>query len=186
MNRLPEQDELLLTAFQYAAGELTAADAARFESRLADDLAAQQALADAVLLAGSLRRPTRVAAIRPATPAAQGRNRTVVAAVMAACAIGLIALAWPSPSDDRVAVNGHAPFGVSDQERARSLLAVWSEMSAGMTLESDYSADGSAGGRRRRNQRTAGGCCGRAAEAAGTRRRAVPAGEPPIRIDEET
>lgn len=146
MNRLPDQDELLLTAFQYVAGELTAAESARFESRLADDLAAQQALADAVLLAGSLRRPARVAAARLATaPAAHRRNRAFVAAVMAACAIGLVALAWPGPSNDHDAVDGHAPFRVSDQERARSLLAAWSEMSAATTNEQDGSADDSTG-----------------------------------------
>lgn len=154
MNRLPDQDELLLTAFQYVAGELTAAESARFESRLADDLAAQEALADAVLLADSLQRPIRVAAARPTqlaaarptVPVAQGRNRAFVAAVMAACAIGLVALAWPGPTDDRVAVDGPAPFRVSDQERARSLLDVWSEMAAGATAEPDGSVDDSTGG----------------------------------------
>lgn len=139
MNRLSEHDELLLTAFQYVSGELSATDAARFEARLAEDEAAQQAVADAVILSDSLLLQVRVMPVRCSSAAKDGgRHRTFVATALAAVAVVLIALAWPGAGDpERALIDNarHADDVTPSEQSAGSLLAVWSEMSAGAAEE---------------------------------------------------
>ncbi len=139
MNRLSQHDELLLIAFQYVSGELNESDAARFESRLAEDEAAQQAVADAVLLSDSLLLQARVRPVRGSSAAKDGgRHRAFVAAAVAAVAVVLIALAWPGAGDlERALVDNprHADDLTPAEQSAGSLLAVWSEMSAGAAEE---------------------------------------------------
>ncbi|MEZ6055176.1 MAG: hypothetical protein R3C01_00595 [Planctomycetaceae bacterium] len=65
MKSSQDQSELLLQAFRFAAGEMSAVEAEGFELRLATDLAACEALADAVLLMQSLARQRGVQGSRP-------------------------------------------------------------------------------------------------------------------------
>src|SRR5690348_7639444 len=97
MKRDVEPDELLLTAFRYVAGELSAQDASQFEARLANDLDAQQALADAVLLGDAVARATVVVRRRPDLHAASQRGLRVGAILAVVAATLLVAITlWPA------------------------------------------------------------------------------------------
>lgn len=125
-----DDDELLLTAFRYVSGELPASESVRFEARLADDLQAQQALADAVLLGDALTRSAVVATVRsgPQTlPQRAGR----VGAVLAVAAVALLILVslWPTSSG----VRDQSLTGMASRNQAadRSVLDVWSDLAGG-------------------------------------------------------
>ncbi|HZN36840.1 MAG TPA: hypothetical protein VFB80_23585 [Pirellulaceae bacterium] len=97
-----ERDELDLLAFRYVAGELTPAEAAAFEPRLADDQAAQVAVSRAVGLSQRL-----ASAAPPADQAAPARKSALVwaqplgwMAIGAASAVLAVNLFW-RPAADR-------------------------------------------------------------------------------------
>lgn len=129
-----DHDELLLTAFRYAAGELTGAESSQFETLLADDLPAQQALADAVLLGDGLARSTVVVQPRSGTRAApQQRGR--IGAVLAVVAVALLVVVLLRP--DSSGVRDRSLAGSPD----RSVLDVWSDLADSETVEQVAVAD---------------------------------------------
>lgn len=74
MSEFNPQSDLSLQAFRYAAGELTGAEAADFESLLETDLDAQLSLVQAVQLAAALQSAAR--AIQPAARVSPSGVRT--------------------------------------------------------------------------------------------------------------
>lgn len=129
MNAPPAQDELLLLAFRYLAGELSATESEGFETRLADDEAAQQALADVVQVSVALgagtgtKTPTCV----PVVAVRSIRRRQIAAAALAggtiACGLFLLTGGWNTPP----AGPGTAASDVTPRQ-ARSMVALWNEL----------------------------------------------------------
>lgn len=90
--------ELLWEAVRYLSGELSAAEAAAYEDRLADDVAAAEALARAVVLGQSVTAPPADLEVlaQPALAAAIGRTRRAWGGVAATAtaAVLCLALGW--------------------------------------------------------------------------------------------
>jgi hypothetical protein len=86
MTTSPDTNELLLTAQRYLTGELPPDEHAAFETRLADDLIAQEALADAVELSAAM-------ALTAALPAATRSRLAPGAHRVRRWALGLSGLA---------------------------------------------------------------------------------------------
>jgi hypothetical protein len=125
MNRTIDDGDLLLTAFRYVSGELSAADVRQFEAKLADDPAAQQALADTVLLGDVLARSTVVVRARPDVRSARQRPRHSVAVLSVVAAFLLLASLWPSLSDRDDSL---VKSGPESQRDKRSVLEVWNHL----------------------------------------------------------
>jgi hypothetical protein len=144
MHRSVDNDELLLTAFRYLAGDLPAAKARQFEGGLDGDPAAQQALADAVLLGDALARSTVVVRVPPQLrPVHQrGRHTGAVLAVVAAAFLLAVSL-WPSSAPDRD--DGLATSGDSQRDSG-SVLDVWNDLAdsdaMGQALQADALNEG--------------------------------------------
>ena len=125
MNRSVDDGELLLTAFRYVSGELSAAEARQFETLLADDPAAQQALAHTVLLGDALARSTVVVRVRPVLRPRHQRGRHAGAVLAAIAAALLLAVTlWPSSPrpDEALATSRDA------QRDNGSVLDVWNDL----------------------------------------------------------
>ena len=127
--------DFTLTAFRYVSGELTSGEREGFESLLAANLDAQQALADVVLICESVADATDNIAL-PATPdrvASQRRSRHAggfaVGAAVAAVACAAICL-WTQFPDHQFSVDGVSPSVApwSRMESADSIVSVWSEL----------------------------------------------------------
>lgn len=125
-------DELLLLAFRYVSGELSAPEQESFEAQLAEDVAAQQALADVVQLSEAVAIGAAERAVTRRQERVQRRTgrRQVVAAACAGAAIAasLFVLAG------RINRQGDARDGrttdvppVSSQE-AHSVVTIWSAL----------------------------------------------------------
>jgi hypothetical protein len=143
MNRAVDDGELLLTAFRYVSGELTAAEARQFEAQLADDPAAQQALADTVLLGDALARSTAFVRARPVLRPRHQRGRHAGAVLAAISAALLLAVTlWPSPPhpDEALATSRES------QRDNGSVLDVWNDLAdsdaMGQNLLTDALHDG--------------------------------------------
>jgi hypothetical protein len=127
IERPKPNDELEWLAFRYVAGELTHEEESRFETRLAGDQAAREAVERAVELKESL---FIVATERmPARAWREGLSKQTVlalAAVVAACL--LIALgSWFGPAgDDAGAIVDQAP--PTDDSSATALALAWAEV----------------------------------------------------------
>jgi ferric-dicitrate binding protein FerR (iron transport regulator) len=124
-----DHDELLLLAFRYLAGELSAAESEAFEARLADDEPAQQALADVVQVSAALGAGSGTNA-PTCVPVVAGRNvrrRQIAAAALAggtiACGVLLLTADWNSPPSGP----GTAASDVTPRQ-ARSMVALWNEL----------------------------------------------------------
>lgn len=119
----PESD-LDWLAFQYLAGELSPADAAAFEDRLACDRHACEAVArmmqtvDALAVAVPAVAPRSSALSRPATSAPS--RRPVLALVSTACLIAVGLFLMQSAQDP-----GPAPRG--GDRRVHELVSLWAE-----------------------------------------------------------
>jgi anti-sigma-K factor RskA len=137
-----EREELQWCAFRYAAGELTAAEAAAFESRLAHDQPARDALCRAVALAGRLAsaRPqsepaAETGCVAPVAPGARSRRRMAAPtlrdlgwmAVGAAATLLIVYLARPGATG----ATAPAPPVVaskSDRPQPRADALVWARL----------------------------------------------------------
>lgn len=107
-NRKMIDPELDWLAFRYIAGELTAAERAAFESRLADDLAACEAVAAAVAMADGILAAQRPLVVPVSKPAGRSRFTRHAGWLAGAAALSLLAILaifagrdGVSPSDDQ-------------------------------------------------------------------------------------
>jgi len=140
-NNLPD-DDLPMAAHRYLAGELTGSELERFEERLANDCAAQETLADVVLIQEALNAIVADAVHHPANtivggcPSSQMPHRTqrwpIVATAVAICLIGFVI--WQGR------IRPNSPI-------ERETVAVWSELSLDVSAypveHTDASADDS-------------------------------------------
>jgi hypothetical protein len=134
-------DELLLLAFRYLAGELSAAESEAFEARLADDEPAQQALADVVQISAALGTSASVgvskvsfsvaestpAGGRPLTGGRTVRRRQIAAAALAGGTIACGVLLLTGGGNSPPAGPGTAASEVTPRQ-ARSMVALWNEL----------------------------------------------------------
>ena len=126
MTNLP-QDELLWSAFRYVSGEMDADEQAAFESKLADDQSAREAVADAVAL-GVAAAHTRPVAAKSA--AAHPRLREWLAVGVAAGLLGaLFALGRPAQNDRGTSSE---PFSLATAELAET----WAQTRSAVTDDS--------------------------------------------------
>ena len=120
-------DELSLRAFRYIAGELSEADAAAFERRMARDLASCAAVADMVEIAGAIAliqpAPARAATARRSPPSYRiwARLATAAAAILVT---GMLCLSTDSPPS-RLGAHDRAE-GMEDAPRTVAL--TWSNL----------------------------------------------------------
>jgi len=125
--------ELNILALRYALDELSDAEALAFESRLAMDQAAREALADAVILTSAVRQlPAPVAA---AASVPRGGKRSRMAAMVscaAACLLLLVVIRIPQPAP--LAPGGHS-FANTE------IVGAWSELGGDDLLVSDFESD---------------------------------------------
>jgi hypothetical protein len=143
-----DNSELLLTAFRYVAGELSAEEAADFETLLSDDQAARDALADVVVLSEAMAveeferiHPQRIGVVpsRRVFP----KWGSIVALCILVVA-GLTVLNPDNPPDltdpgEDLAVQPVHPMPLSEVGDPHSVLSLWSELRGG---DSDqYAAD---------------------------------------------
>lgn len=137
-NNLPD-DDLLMAAHRYLAGELAGSELDRFEERLANDCAAQETLADVVLIhealnaiaADAVRHPanTRVGGCPPSQTPHRFQRWPIAATAVAICLIGLVI--WQGR------VRPKSPI-------ERETVAVWSELSLDVSAHPVEHADASA------------------------------------------
>lgn len=135
-----DNSELLLTAFRYVAGELSAQHAADFENSLAEDQSARDALADVVVLSEAVAveefervHPQRIA------PVPSRRTFPKWGTVVALCILAVACLIVLNPDNQRdvthpaddVAVQPPDPMPLSEMGDPRSVLSLWSELGNG-------------------------------------------------------
>lgn len=127
-----QNDELLLLAFQYVSGELSAPETEAFEAQLAEEASAQQALADVVQLSEAV----AIGAAERAVTRSQervrrrsGRRQMIVAGLSGAVIAGAVfALAGrinqqgPSHDEQTAAVPSVSP------QEAHSVVTLWSAL----------------------------------------------------------
>jgi anti-sigma factor RsiW len=132
MNCPSHHDELLLLAFRYVSGELSAPETEAFEAQLADDAATQQALADVVQLSEAV----AIGAAERAVTRRQERvrRRTSRRQVIAAGLSGAVLAGSVFVVAGRISQHGGsgdasttAARPVSPQE-AQSMVSLWSEL----------------------------------------------------------
>jgi len=156
----PEWDELHWTAFRYVAGELSDAECALFEERLAAEQPAREAVARAARLAEAIALAESPAAMPSAVPAGAGfssssrgahRGRSAwqlrFAALAALCAVLIVGIgvwAWKvrGVPDTRVA-ESERPGVAGSLERRLGVLALWLEWNAATAGEDVEGAAGS-------------------------------------------
>jgi anti-sigma factor RsiW len=132
MNCPSHNDELLLLAFRYVSGELSAPETESFEAQLAEDAATQQALADVVQLSEAV----AIGAAERAVTRRQERvrRRTSRRQVIAAALSGAVIAGAVFVLAGRISQHGAsrdagatAARPVSPQE-AQSMVSLWSEL----------------------------------------------------------
>jgi anti-sigma factor RsiW len=125
------QNELDWSAFCYAAGEMTADEAAAFEARLADDQGAREALARAVELTQVVATAESLVPVTLARPqsgkwrAANWSKRLAWMAIGSAASL-LVALAWSGSSSWFAGGSVGMPGAVASPDGAE-LAAAWSQ-----------------------------------------------------------
>jgi len=136
MSRLQEPAELEWTAFRYIAGELSPADVAEFEQRLALDQNAREAVASAVQMAEA------VAGLQPAplelapTVGDQNPRRATGAALVAAATCALVLVG--TLILDRVSSSGpHDSAALQANDGADQLLNLWAASHDGLDVWAD-------------------------------------------------
>ncbi|HVJ84158.1 MAG TPA: hypothetical protein VM452_00865 [Caulifigura sp.] len=118
-------------ALQYALGELNATEVEAFETRLETDQAAREALADAVLVMGAVRRQPQ-AATRPAESPVSISRRSRLVAFASCTAAGLAVVALlKTPEGPVLRSNGEVP----------AIVGTWSELGAEETPLTDVDSE---------------------------------------------
>lgn len=120
--------DLLWEAFRYLQGELDAGGAANFEAKLASDLDAAEALADAVLLCEAVQ-ACEADSVRPQLQRSSGSLRRRAFGVMAATTAAVLLLALVSFRGGANRPNPVPAAMAQDLGPEPSLLSVWTMLS---------------------------------------------------------
>jgi hypothetical protein len=127
-----KNDELLLLAFRYVSGELSAPEMEAFEAQLADDATTQQALADVVQLseAVAIGAAERAVTRRQERVRRRTSRRQVVAAGLGGAVIAgsVLVLAGRISQRGDTGDTGTAQSAPVSTQEAQSMVSLWSEL----------------------------------------------------------
>jgi hypothetical protein len=127
-----ENDELLLLAFRYVSGELSASETEAFEAQLAGDGATQQALADVVQLSEAVAIGAAEGAVTRRQERVQrrtSRRHVIVAGLSGAVLAGSVFVVAGRISQDGASRDAGATAGTSvSPQEAQSMVSLWSEL----------------------------------------------------------
>ncbi len=127
-----DKNELDWSSFCYAAGELSADEAAAFEARLADDQAAREALARAVELAEAVASAESLAPVVAARSQSNVWTKRLTWMAIGSAASLLVALlwsgAWSWPADESVASTEQSRLAAAWSQTRRELAETESDL----------------------------------------------------------